>query len=682
MVSLQQHYCRLARSTTLILAFLLGAAPVHAQLCGEPGRDGQAISDSILNSYFTGSDDASLAAGSRELVLTRARGSYPLLPGDLALLMQVQGATISTRNDRRYGVLASHTLKAEWLRIDRVDGGRVQVKGAGAGGGLLHAYHNQPAGPDHGRARWQLVRVPQFDSLTLDQDVRALPWDGFTGGVLALDVRRGLALAGHALNVDGAGLRGAPAVSLQGALGNPDDWRYSAPNPEDQALGYGHHGSKGEGIAGTPVMIDPQQPGYPEGGMARGAPATAGGGGNAMDMSHRLLASGGGGGNGQPGQAGQPQSGGGLGGHKAPPGPWLGSGGGAAARSVGTGGDGGSGGGLILIRAAAVTGPGALTLRGNPGSAAGKAGGGGGSGGTLWLDMPSDVSLSLKADVSGGAGAAGGGNGGEGQSLSADGREGFPAFPLSGAQAGFRCRPAGHWISGRLFLDNGAADPAQAFNARFDDGEQPVVARQLRLTGVGVRPQTVSTDRQGQFSLRLSEAESRGQFLRLSLTLADEERLPALPVLNRAPAKQQGKQLEWSLTATPDRHSGPLAIGLVTLPQWQGAASQSVPVGGKAVLTFRYHASVSGQVHFTSNSEAVSGLLMDRECSGDSERWQTGSSPGWNVVAGELLCVRVPVAFDGSKRTVTVIARTQPAGAPQGFSLPTQRASTQLNPAH
>ena len=95
MVSLQQHYCRLARSTALILAFLLGAAPVHAQLCGEPGRDGQAISDPILNSYFTGSDDASLAAGSRELVLTRARGSHPLLPGDLALLMQVQGATIS-----------------------------------------------------------------------------------------------------------------------------------------------------------------------------------------------------------------------------------------------------------------------------------------------------------------------------------------------------------------------------------------------------------------------------------------------------------------------------------------------------------------------------------------------------------------------------------------------------------
>lgn len=92
--------------------------------------------------------------------------------------------------------------------MDRVEGEQVWIQGEGAGGGLVHSYVNAPASGEQGRRRWQLVRVPQYEHFSLQQDARALPWDGRTGGVLALDVRRKVTLNGHRLSVAGAGFRG------------------------------------------------------------------------------------------------------------------------------------------------------------------------------------------------------------------------------------------------------------------------------------------------------------------------------------------------------------------------------------------------------------------------------------------------------------------------------------------
>ncbi len=494
-----------------------------------------------------------------------------------------------------------------------------------------------------------------------------------------MDVRRELSLNGHQLDVSGAGFRGAPAVSLLGALGSPDDWRYTSPTREDREVAFGHHGSKGEGIAGTPVLLLPDESGYPAGDMARGAPATAGGGGNALDLSHRALASGGGGGNGRAGQNGLPASGGGHGGAMAPRGLHLGSGGGAAARNKGEGGQGGNGAGLLIVRAAALRGPGKLNLTGSPGVAADKAGGGGGSGGTLWLDMPAGSPLPVTLATQGGKGAAGGGAGGDGQRLTASAQPwpGFASWSVPGARGGYQCRPAGHWVSGLVFEDNGAGDPAAAFNGRQDAGEKPLSGVAYRLVDDQGLALNGTTRDSGAISLRLSEAQSQGQAMTLSVALPEGYLLPQVPAI-QGPGRRQGGQVAWSLTATPDRHSGPVNLGLVNPPGWQAPAMQQVEAGGTAVITFRYRASLTGEVQFNSDSPAVKGLLMDRACSGDSERWHRGNSPRWSVTAGESLCVRVPVAVASEAADIAVTARTYPANAPDGFQVPAQQAATRV----
>jgi len=682
MVSLQQHHRRLARSATLILALLLGQSGAWAAVCANPGRDGQGGSDALINSYFTGPDTQTLSPGTRTFPLTRQRGQIPLHAGDLALLLQVQSASMDTANRTGYGQLQGHGLVAEWVRVDRVEGEQVWIQGEGAGGGLLHSYVNAPASGEQGRRRWQLVRVPQYEHFSLQQDARALPWDGRTGGVLALDVRRKVTLNGHRLSVAGAGFRGGPALSLQGALGRPADWRYPAPSVQDRQAAYGHHASKGEGLAGTPVLLMDTGGGYPGGDMGRGAPANAGGGGNGLDLSHQRLGNGGGGGNGSAGGHGLPAEGGGRGGHPAPRVLVLGGGGGAAARRQGDGGQGGHGGGLLLVRAAGLQGRGALDLRGLTGSAAADVGGGGGSGGTLWLDLPATDSLAVTIKHAGGAGAKDAGQGGDGQLLARGERSwpGFHSLSVVGAEAGFRCRPAGHWLTGVLFEDNGAGS-GQPFNQRREGGEAPLPGLTLTLQDPASDWQKTTTSAtSGAFQFRLSEAQSRGQALWMSLTLPQGWSLPVLPSLNGKPGRRHGNQVRWQVTASADRHSGPLPLGLIAEPGWQAPDDTILPPGSTAVLAFEYRAPVTGQVQFHSDHPAVRGLLMDRACSGDSEQWQSGQNAGWPVTAGERLCVRVPVRFDGQPARIPVTATTLPDNAPAGFMITPQQTSVKILP--
>lgn len=695
MVPLQQHYRRLARSAALILGCLLLPHPVAAALCADPGRDGTTVAGNTINSYYSGPDSQVLPPGTRFVTLIHSRGQAVLQPGDMALLMQVQGAGINTSNSPAYGQIRSDVpalLVQEWVRIEQVDADQVRILGAGPQGGLRNRYENAPATLEQGRRRWQLVKVPQFDSLTVQRDLAALPWDGTTGGVLALDVRRQLDLNGHTLSVRGAGFRGAPAVSLQGALGRPDDWRYTTPSADDQAVGYGHHGSKGESIAGSPQLLMPAVVmGYPHGDMARGAPANAGGGGNGLDLAHRQLGNGGGGGNGAAGTPGAPEPGGGKGGHQAPLGWAMGGGGGAAARRSGQGGNGGSGGGLLVVRAARVMGDGRLDLGGLPGGAvsgagriSGQVGGGGGAGGTFWLDAPAGMSLLATVEQAGGPGGGAGGRGGAGQLLAArDGVfSGRALLPVPGVDAGYRCRPAGHWITGQVFEDNGAGQPELAFNGLLDPGERRLAGWPVTLASSRKAPDRISTVEGGYFQFRLSESRSQGQPLTLMLALPEPWRAPRIPILNGQAGEQQGSMLRWALRAVPDQHSGPLSLGVVQEPVWQSPENQHLKAGSTAVLRFEYQASLTGQVRFTSSHPTVRSLLMDRHCSGNSEQWQSGKSPAWAVTAGERVCVRVPVLFQGNSAAITVTATTTVAGAPDDFTLPAQAATVKVLPAH
>jgi len=172
---------------------------------------------------------------------------------------------------------------------------------------LIYSYTNAAKTNTQGARVFQVIRVPQYTTATLSAGLAALAWNGTTGGVLAIDVRDTLTLGGVAVNVNGLGFRGGGGLMLSGSAGRANtDFQNASPGA---ITGAGAHGSKGEGIAGTPSWVDNGTTAvaggsYPsgaaaDGSMARGAPGNAGGGGtDANPVSNNQNSGGGGGANG------------------------------------------------------------------------------------------------------------------------------------------------------------------------------------------------------------------------------------------------------------------------------------------------------------------------------------------------------------------------------------------------
>lgn len=338
------------------------------------------------------------------VVVTNATGFEV---GMAVLLVQMKGATINTSNSANFGDLTTMGAagRCERAVISALSGNTITFQNT-----ILNTY--DPAG------KVQLVSIPFYDDAVVTATLSAAPWNGQTGGVLALEVGGSLLLQAD-LEANGKGFRGGIAditdenncswlVNINGYAYGPNNWRGAA---------------KGEGIAD---FIAAQQTG-------RGAQANGGGGGNDHNSG------GGGGGH---------LSAGGLGGNNDEPSffgcdgffPgrggkavanltgrfYLGGGGGAGHENNGVGTDGGNGGGIILLSAAQLIANG-FAIRANGADAANTAGegaGGGGAGGIILLDAAS-VSGALTLETRGGkggninnagaercAGPGGGGSGG------------------------------------------------------------------------------------------------------------------------------------------------------------------------------------------------------------------------------------------------------------------------------
>jgi hypothetical protein len=307
--------------------------------------------------------------------------------GDEVLIIQMQVAQVDLSNTAAFGTPLEPACLGnyELNRIAAVTGAN-EVR-------LLY----RPARGYDVAGRVQLVRVPEYD----DAEVCAVtcpPWNGETGGVLALDVKNNLTLQAD-VDVSGRGFRG-------GALHNAVPWVFGRTDysyPPDSSLA----AAKGEGV----VML-PTNHAY-----GRGRAGTGGGGGNAHN------AGGGGGGNGGAGGSGglelcnlpaAPTPGtNGLGGlglfawdeTKLLPG----GGGGAGHSNDSLGSGGGAGGGIIYLRAGTLLGQG-FRLRADGVSVDGgflhKDGqGGGGGGGTIAL-MIGDLADTLFCEARGGHGGS------------------------------------------------------------------------------------------------------------------------------------------------------------------------------------------------------------------------------------------------------------------------------------
>jgi hypothetical protein len=680
----------------LLLGAVLASPGQAAPLCADPGADGVASPGGVINRYVAAPAGASLQAGQRDIPLGPARGPGDLHPGDLLLLWQVQGAVMIAANDHRYGVTASQAGQFEWLRVEQVGPDRVRVRGAGVDGGLLHDYPvREPpdarqvtaagAGPVPTLARWQLVRVPQYEQATLAGDLRPLPWDGQSGGLLALDVRRGLRLAGYSLDAGGAGFRGGAGLALQGALATAGDYRYPAPGRAELAAGYGQHGSKGEGFAGTPrwVWQDGTVPdtrpeadrrgvgdGYPGGSMARGAPGNAGGGGNSPLQGG---ASGGGGGaGGEPGLAGGAD--GGLAG-KAVPAEWpvLMPGGGGGAGSPGGGvhpaASGGAGGGVIVVRAGQfpVDDTGTVNVRGAAGLPGPHAGGGGGGGGTLLLMAGDGQPAPWLLQREGGAGGeapAPGGAGGAGR---------LPAVAAevgeTGVAPGFVCQPAGTLISGRIET---LAQQGQAVTG--------LPGWPLQVTDAAGRVLVeVTTQGTGEFRLRLPERHA-GTDLYVRAPVP-----PGWQLAARTPARWVDGQ-GWRLPAGTEIAYTGLRLQLLREGRLEPPPPRVVAPGATELLPFRFQAGSDSQVRFhyvpPAGAEWEHALLLDPTCQGESLYQDISHSRWLSVEAGAAVCVRlrlrVPLQTEPAVEDALFTLEAEVRAPDTGVDLPRQDASVHV----
>lgn len=491
---------RLLASALLALLALM-AWPVYANWCAAPGRNGTATLSGVLNTYFPGA--ASAAAGATTISIGPATGAaQAIAAGDLLLVIQMQDATINSSNNSRYGdgvnqglgngyALLQQTGRYEYVRAANAvgtGGGSLTIVG-GTGGGLTYAYNHAAASATGYRRSFQVVKVPQYDQATIAGTVSALPWNGSTGGVVALDVARRLTFSGGTISASGAGFRGGGGRRLTGGSGlSAADYAItSAASPS------GAHASKGEGIVGTPryvnhqgSLVDLGVEGLPGGSLARGAPGNAGGGGSDGSPATNEENSGGGGG----GNAGA----GGLGGHAwCATGPSgcqqsgghngvavagigvnrivMGGGGGAGTNNNGTGGmsplgfasSGAAGGGIVLVRAAEIAGTGSIAADGADAysTTANDASGGGGAGGSVLLSALRLVAgAALSASANGGDGGSNSG-GGTAHGPGGGGGGGFVAatFSLAAAANGGN---AGTTVNGGAFSASYGAEGGSA----------------------------------------------------------------------------------------------------------------------------------------------------------------------------------------------------------------------------
>ncbi len=413
----------------LLVAAVISPLQIRAQVCANSGKDGPGGTLSgVVNTYYPGTATAN--AGATSISIGTSTGAVTAIAtGDLLLVIQMQDAAINSNNSDSYGdgvgggaasgyTNLANAGKYEYVVATSGAGGSVSIRGAGAGNGLLNTYTNANASGSRGQRRFQVVRVPQYSSATLGSSLTSLPWNGSTGGILAIDVAGNLSLGGATVSLDGMGFRGGGTRQLSGGSGG------SNTNYRNVATS-NYHGGKGEGVAGTPryvydsstdSVVSTGVEGYPNGSTARGAPGNAGGGGtDGNPTANDQNSGGGGGGNGGAGGVGgntwsSNLARGGYGGVAIPNAADLvvmggGGGGGSRNNSSGTASNGGAGGGIVLMRAGTVSGSGTISANGANGIGADNdGGGGGGAGGSVVVVANSGSLGSLAVNVRGGDG--------------------------------------------------------------------------------------------------------------------------------------------------------------------------------------------------------------------------------------------------------------------------------------
>lgn len=236
---------------------LLNTMPLTAQT-GKDGAGAIMTADSVVNAYSR--VIANVAAGDTFVTVLSLSEFDNLEYGDLVMLIQMQGASISTGSDKSWGAVSSLNSAGlyEFAYVKWVDQYRNQVYFCS---GVANNYT--------ATGKIQLIQVPQYTSVTISGvgSITAPSWNGITGGVVAVHAT-GTVTVNGSITVEGKGFRGGVRDNTTSGAGATLITTVASTSQTDGA-------EKGEGIAGFYEEYDAAGGRY-----SRGAPANGGGGGN------------------------------------------------------------------------------------------------------------------------------------------------------------------------------------------------------------------------------------------------------------------------------------------------------------------------------------------------------------------------------------------------------------------
>ncbi|NJL11616.1 MAG: hypothetical protein HC913_00400 [Microscillaceae bacterium] len=206
-------------------------------------------SGTVLNSYYPGG--ANVDAGQNMITVGARRGNFDIAEGDLLLIIQMQGIEINTTLpdniingdyadgpgllDRQGHLNTANNRAGQYeyaVANGPVSSGSLPLKA-----NLLNSYrHSLTPSGNLGAQTFQVVRVANYLNLTINNgaSVSALPWNGRTGGIVAIDVAGNLTIGGF-IDVSNQGFRGGGRRASEVVNNLP--------------------GHRGEGIAGTPRLV-------------------------------------------------------------------------------------------------------------------------------------------------------------------------------------------------------------------------------------------------------------------------------------------------------------------------------------------------------------------------------------------------------------------------------------------
>lgn len=268
------------KNTFLLLLLLVQLSPIFSQ----KGKDGilSINTPTIVNEFATVISDINI--NDTQLTLSQTtlndnnRFNNILSPGDLILIIQMQGASVDASAEPWTGNgIYGLPYSAQWGTITNYnDCGNyeyAEIASINSNSTVTlrcAIQHNYTA-----NGKIQVVRVPRYESLTINDSLNTEQWNGNTGGISVIEVERNLSIASSGvINATGKGFRGGLAT-LRNNIHGAGEFASIEPT---------HGGMKGEGIAGYSNDYT-----IMGGQFGKGAAANAGGG----STSHN---SGGGGG--------------------------------------------------------------------------------------------------------------------------------------------------------------------------------------------------------------------------------------------------------------------------------------------------------------------------------------------------------------------------------------------------